>query len=218
MFSFDNVSINIISLKERQDRREAIVANLTDRGFDLESIKIRDATRDDFHGGIGCAKSHVSAILDFLLFDEKDYCLIFEDDFELEPKLPYVENLINTAAVKIGNWDVFLFGGAYAIKIPVDDFMGRKLCKVFESQTTSGYIFRRHYGYKLLKAFLNSVEGLEMNKHVKPYTLIYSRFAIDQTWKGLQRKDRWFCTDPFIGSQIKSYSDIEKKEMDYKGV
>ena len=34
-------------------------------------------------------------------------------------------------------------------------------------------------------------------------------------WKVLQ-KDKWFTTNPIIGNQMKSYSDIEKRVVNYK--
>ena len=39
--------------------------------------------------------------------------------------------------------------------------------------------------------------------------------CIDISWKKLQN-DKWFTTNPIIGSQIQSFSDIEHKNVDYK--
>ena len=41
------------------------------------------------------------------------------------------------------------------------------------------------------------------------------KYAIDQYWKILQKKDNWFIVNENIGYQAAGYSDIEKIDVDY---
>jgi hypothetical protein len=44
---------------------------------------------------------------------------------------------------------------------------------------------------------------------------VTARFAIDQAWKALQRRDRWYIFSPAFGRQRPSFSDIEQRDVDY---
>ena len=91
---------------------------------------------------------------------------------------------------------------------------------VNNSQTASGYIITKKYIPELLHFLKNTLqdnkEGVNYNSieicnknNGCPYTE-----PIDISWKKLQKKDNWLIIHPTIGYQ--SYSDIEKKIVDYK--
>jgi hypothetical protein len=42
-----------------------------------------------------------------------------------------------------------------------------------------------------------------------------TKYTCDQSWKTLQEKDNWYCFKTRIGKQRKSYSDIQKTDVDY---
>jgi hypothetical protein len=59
---------------------------------------------------------------------------------------------------------------------------------------------------------------MEKFKGVDNRQLIYDRFSIDQTWKILQQEGGWYSSNPMIGYQGQSYSDIEGKDVDYTSI
>ena len=44
------------------------------------------------------------------------------------------------------------------------------------------------------------------------------KYAIDKFWIQLQRKDKWIMIFPLMVYQRESYSDIEKRNTDYKSL
>ena len=46
----------------------------------------------------------------------------------------------------------------------------------------------------------------------------YKKYAIDQNWKKLQKKDDWLIFNENLGFQKPDYSNIEKKHIDYKNI
>jgi hypothetical protein len=80
--------------------------------------------------------------------------------------------------------------------------------RVFEAQTTTGYIVPRHYIPSLLKNFKDGLAGfLETgNRWV---------YSIDSYWKSLQRQDAWFFLTPPTVIQYANWSNIEGAHTDY---
>ena len=83
------------------------------------------------------------------------------------------------------------------------------LNKVISCQTASAYIVKCTYIPKLLKIYKKTQEKY-LNKDVK----ITHEECNDQSWKILQKKDVWHSF--ILGTQIKSYSNIETKIVNYK--
>jgi len=63
---------------------------------------------------------------------------------------------------------------------------------------------------KLRKNFQEALAQLEQHGPEREET-----YAIDRYWSRLQREGKWFTFIWKCGSQRKSYSDIEKKVVDY---
>jgi hypothetical protein len=105
------------------------------------------------------------------------------------------------------HWDVVLVSARLQDSEDTDfSFLSR----VREAQTTSGYLVHARYLPKLLGNFLES--SFKLNKNCS----LYDKYAIDQFWKRLQPRDRWYAFSPLLGRQLPSFSDIEKREVDYK--
>lgn len=212
LFSERLISAYIINLQHRSDRRDNISNNLNEFGYELSNFHILEAIQDTYFGGLGCAKSHLFAISHFIANSTNEYCCILEDDFIFNIDQKKLDDTIFELTSKY-EWDVYLLAGAHVVPFNLGD---TSLNKVFESQTASGYIFKRHYAHKLLATFMYSITGMEKYRNINPKELIYNRFAIDQCWKTIQRQDQWYCTIPMAGRQFESYSDIENKITDYK--
>lgn len=215
-FRFNNQSCYLISLLAREDRRELFVENTNAQGFELNTFEWIQAIEDSDFGGLGCAKSHLLAMTKFITETESEYCCIFEDDFHFRDTREACEEAIDYTLSKFSDWNVFLLGGTKLTPIPTNGRVGGyEINQVFEAATTSGYIVKRNYVKQLMNNCLDSIIGMERFRNANPRSLIYHKFAIDQTWKKLQRMDNWYCTTPMLGAQIPSYSDIEKSHIDY---
>jgi hypothetical protein len=215
-FRFIDTSCYLISLEAREDRRAQFVENTDKQGFALNTFEWIQAVEDKDFGGLGCAKSHLLAMTKFMTETENEYCCIFEDDFNFRDTREESEKTINYTLSKFSDWNVFLLGGTKLIPMPTNAEIGMyQVNQVFEAATTSGYIVRRNYVKQLMINCMDSIIGMERFRATTPRSLIYHKFAIDQTWKKLQRTDNWYCTTPMLGAQIPSYSDIEKTEIDY---
>ena len=80
--------------------------------------------------------------------------------------------------------------------------------RILDVQTASGYLINRHYFKTLLASYKESERELE--KGGEPI-----KWALDQHWKKLQVKDKWYVMEPTVGKQKESYSDIEQKMVNY---
>ena len=214
-FSFHKSPSYLISLENRIDRREDFIKNITEKGFAENQFNWLVAIQDNNFGGLGCAKSHLLALCEFITKTDAPYCCILEDDFRFRCSKINVESIINSIDVNY-NWDVFMLAGTQVSGIPTELKSGQhNIEKLFEGNTSSGYIFKREYAKKLIINMLECIEGMERFRFLEPRTLIYHSFALDQLWKSMQRKDNWYCTLPMVGFQAEGFSDIEQKEVNY---
>lgn len=215
-FEFKNSSCYLISLEHRDDRRQKFIENTNQKGFELDTFEWINAVQDSDFGGLGCAKSHLSALAKFLTSTENAYCCIFEDDFNFRESKDFSERLINQVISDFHGCNVFLLGGTFVTPIPTNSTIeNHTINQVFEANSASGYLVKRKYVPKIMEVFMESILGMEAYRAASPRKVIYDRFAIDQTWKRLQRTDEWYSSTPMLGEQIASYSDIEKTDVDY---
>lgn len=215
-FTFNNSSCYLISLNHRADRRDAFKKNIESNGFESNEFKTIEAIENKDFGALGCAKSHVKALSYFLTNTENQYCCIFEDDFNFRQSKTISEGVINKIINDFNKWNVILLSGTFVTPMPtVSSTHNHAINKVFEANSTSGYIVNRKYTNTLISIFIDSIVLMEEYKNATPRKVISDRFAIDQSWKILQRKDEWYCSSPMLGEQIESYSDIEKEFCDY---
>ena len=155
--------------------------------------------------GAGCGLSHIKALeLAVCSHENKnDYIIILEDDFtwshDKEKTLETLNNALNKKT-----WNVILLAAARGITIKHDKYVS----KIKNCQTTSGYIIRIGYIPNLLKIWKKDMLHRESSKEYVHKT------CIDQSWKQLQNDD-WYITNPKLGFQMGSYSDIEKKYVKY---
>ena len=214
-FNFDQTSCYLISLEHRNDRRAKFYKNLSEMGFSQDNFKLVNAIKDDNFGGLGCAKSHLIALTDFITKENSDYCCIFEDDFNFRIPKKEAQEILEIAVAKLQP-DVILLAGTQTISIPTPiKIPTHEIQKVFQSNSASGYIIKRNYVKNIINNILNSIAGMEKYIHIEPRELIYHSFAIDQIWKKNQHEDNWICTNPMIGYQTPGYSDIENKDVNY---
>ena len=218
MFSFEKSASYLISLESRIDRREDFIKNIKEYDFSEDQFNWLVAIRDSNFGGLGCAKSHLLALSEFITKTESRYCCILEDDFRFRCSKKTVENIINSINAEY-NWDVFMLAGTQVIGIPTSLEKNRhKVEKIFEGCSSSGYVLKREFAKQLIINMLECIEGMERFRFLEPRSLIYHSFALDQVWKSIQRKNNWYCTRPMVGFQAEGFSDIEQKVVSYHAI
>jgi GR25 family glycosyltransferase involved in LPS biosynthesis len=194
-----------INLKHRIDRKVHVEQQLA-------SIGITSPTRFNAiklpNGALGCSMSHLRCLQ--IAKEEKwPHLLLCEDDIQfLDPNLfvkqinGFLENHEDDST-----WDVLLIAGnnmpPYGIE---DDYSAR----VFQCQTTTGYLVKQHYYDKLIANIKGGIEKLIKEPHNHCF------YAIDKYWFNLQQEDYWFLITPLTVVQREDYSDIEKRITNYK--
>jgi hypothetical protein len=99
------------------------------------------------------------------------------------------------------DWDVVIVAGNNMLPYtPISTCC----IKVFNCQTTTGYIVKKHYYDTLISNYKEGISQL-----MKYPT--NNDFKIDKYWFHLQRMNNWYLIIPLSVIQSDDYSDIEKK-------
>ncbi len=178
-----------INLEHRKDRKEQVRYELL-QFIPEENIHRIDAVKEE-KGFIGCTKSHIKALEYAKQFD---ISCILEDDFIWIGK-ERVWNILNQLFTK--QYDVYLgVTGCTHIKL------GNELIhRVKNSGCSSCYILKKEYIDTLINCFKDSID---------------KNIALDQNWKLLQEKDKWYATSPSFSSQSEGFSDIDNSYQNQK--
>jgi glycosyl transferase family 25 len=184
------------------DRREQIEKELDN--FDLKYERFEAIETPDF-GTLGCELSHLAVLK---LAKERQYknILILEDDFSfLVEKEEFENNLRHFFEQKI-DYNVCMISYNLLKKEETDyEFLWKSL----DVQTGSGYIVNANYFDVLIELFEKTVPLLLE-------TQAHWLYALDQIWKPLQLKDKWYCFKTRIGKQRPSYSNNTNSFANYK--
>jgi glycosyl transferase family 25 len=184
-----------INLAHRKDRAQQFSEEIPKFGFKkTANVEKFDASYNTVKGFMGCTLSHLRVLEDARKHNYR-FVLVFEDDFMVKRK--NLEELFDKA------WETFptcnvLMLASNAVKTSKTKVKG--LNKVKQALTTSGYAVRRSY-------FGVMIENLRQS-----YLL---ERPCDVGFCFLQRRDLWLAFVPGFGVQRPSYSDIEKKKVDY---
>jgi len=190
-----------INLDKRTDRREHANAEFAKLGISPERFRAREAS----HGLLGCAMSHLKCI-EIARARGWPQVAIFEDDVTfLDPDL-LKKQLEKFVANKDRKWDVIMLAGNNAQPYRLVDDTCIKVTNCF---TCTAYIVNGHY-YETL--FATWSDGMAKLAQFPDLEHVY---ALDVTWKALQRLDHFYLIIPLTVIQMSDYSDICKKEVDY---
>lgn len=206
------LSIYCINLEQRPERWAALQTSCQIQGLSPTALRRWNAVADTDYGALGCAKSHVSALAHFLTHDSSPYGLIMEDDFELVRPWGELVERFNALTAAGTDWDTLLLMGTAVIALPAKS---HGLARVLESQSAAAYLFSRRYASQLLACFADSIPHMESLRGLSPRAHVTHRFAVDQAWKTLQRRDRWYIFSPAFGRQRPGFSDIEQRDVNY---
>jgi hypothetical protein len=181
----------VINLDSRPDRMEKIITRFSS----LNIIRV-DAIKDNI-GWKGCAKSHIKIVqmakdmnLPFILIMEDD--AIPTDSFSNWPK---IKTWLEKNKEK---WDIYLGGNthyAYNKESPIDPICTLESIKLYKTKLQTLHFY-----------YINSTAYDAFLKYdfIKPIDL----------WPDLQHM-RTISSIPFISIQDTTYSDIEKRDVNY---
>jgi glycosyl transferase family 25 len=191
-----------INLDHRTDRREHVERELSELGWDFTRF---NAVKLPNNPALGCTLSHLK-ILEHAKSNKLDYVVIVEDDICFTNKPQFLENLNKTLASG-KHFDVCILSGN--LLPPYKPFVNDCAIQVSHSQTTTGYIVKKHYYDTLINNIKTGANLLLRNPTER------HNYAIDMYWIQLQQKDTWIIVIPLTVTQIDSYSDIEMRNVNY---
>tara|TARA_Y100000389_G_C17460224_1_gene521150 strand:- start:1081 stop:1827 length:747 start_codon:yes stop_codon:yes gene_type:complete len=191
---------SVINLETRPDRWKHLETEFTK----LNIIPRRFSALKHENGVIGCTESHICCLKNAIK-DGAETIFICEDDISFTNEDVFMNSLKCFVKDLRIEWDVLLIGGN--VQEPV--IRQADYCyKVYNCQTTIGYVVKKHYYETLLKNF---EEGLRNLIEIGDM----HNFAIDQYWKTLQRRDSWYILAPLTVTQWSNHSDIEGRFCNY---
>lgn len=191
-----------INLDHRKDRLEEIRRELVKLPLPDESIERFPGILNKERGYIGCTCSHIKC-MEMAINNNYESVFICEDDFEITDADALNRN-VETFMEQNKDWDVLLICG----HVLQGKKMHNECIRVTNAQTTAGYIVSKRYMKTLLDNFREGLKNLQAN-------INNTSFRIDIYWKRLQKDGKWFSFSPQHTRQRTSYSDIEKRNVQY---
>jgi GR25 family glycosyltransferase involved in LPS biosynthesis len=174
----------------------------------LSQIGITDPKRykgyKTTEGIIGCGMSHLSVLKEAKKHNYP-FILVFEDDIVFSSS-KILREKINKLLTDPA-WDVLLLGGN--MFSPFSEY-SEDAYRIYKCFTTTAYIVRRHYYDTLINCWATALNRLVSSKGQN------RNYSLDVAWFPLQQKDTWLLIKPLQVHQREGYSDIEKRNTDYK--
>lgn len=198
-----------INLKRRPERKESLLEELTLLNIDEKKLHRIEAVDDPLNGIRGCLLSHIKA-LNFIEEQGWKRGLILEDDAIFIPDLKKIDREIDFFfKIFEENWDIFLLGGSYfqAFETPYEN-----VYHITDSDRSHAYTIHPDYIARLRDCFQGAVGAIQ--SHV--FYQLSADFAVDASWKDLQKTDRWFGPKKPLCHQSGNYSDIEHKYKKFR--
>jgi GR25 family glycosyltransferase involved in LPS biosynthesis len=194
-------AIYYINLEKREDRKQEFLDNFNE--VDEDRIVRVKAHYYPENGAVGCLMSHINALNVALTDGLGENILICEDDFTIKD-MDYCNKMLDFLFDEIPDWDVVMLGQNTidSEETGIETSDGKKIVRIRNSQTTSGYLIKARYIPRLLEIYER-----DMKQFVQ--TGEWGNYYTDQSWKVLQAKDRWYSFQPTVGVQRPSYSDIQ---------
>lgn len=187
-----------INLDRRSDRRKDLEAQMHKAQLSCTRLSAVDARAAGISAVKACRTSHIHA-LERLLASSAHYGLVVEDDAAWHQDQELVQSYLCNIAAHIEEHPVILLSCNPAGKGWGCPTKHSWLRRVASCQSTTAYIVRRDYAHVLLDLWRNQAPEKD----------------IDQTWKPLQKRDRWAMTWPLLLEQSASFSDLQGAYKDY---
>jgi len=211
-----------INLEHRTDRQKQVLAFLDRISFPREKTHRIDAVYWPQNGHKGCCLSHIRA-LEFARDRNFRNVWIIEDDTSWRSAPPNAErdaalsaqldDIVRFCTTRA--WDVILLSSTTIASEPLDIESSREFGARWQhitcAQTADNYLVNCE---RMLDALLRNFRECSERAPDDVFGTMVTRWALDQTWKTLQRRAnaRWFGFRPTLTRQRGSFSDI----MNYK--
>ena len=190
-----------INLEHRTDRLEHALSEFKKMDINAERVNaIRPKS-----GAVGCTMSHIKC-LELAKKREYEYVFICEDDITFTNPELLKENIQKFVDNKEIQWDILIIGGN---NVPPYQQLTNYCARVFNCQTTTGYVVKKSFYDPLIQNFKEGVQQLVGNPGNA------NMFALDIYWKLLQMQYFWYMITPPTVTQYENYSDIENKQTNY---
>jgi GR25 family glycosyltransferase involved in LPS biosynthesis len=190
-----------INLEHRTDRLEHALSEFKKMNINAERVNaIRPKS-----GAVGCTMSHIKC-LELAKKREYEYVFICEDDITFTNPELLKENIQKFVDNKEIQWDILIIGGN---NVPPYQQLTNYCARVFNCQTTTGYVVKKSFYDPLIQNFKEGVQQLVSNPSNA------KMFALDIYWKRLQMQYFWYMITPPTVTQYENYSDIENKQTNY---
>jgi hypothetical protein len=193
-----------INLEHRTDRLQHVTKEFQRMGISAERVNaIRMKT-----GAVGCTLSHIRC-LEIAKQRNYEHVFICEDDILFTNPELLKKNMALFLQISRLEWDVLILGGN---NVPPYDQINEYCAKIYNCQTTTGYVVKKHYYDTLIMNFKESAQKLMKDPGNK------QAYALDIYWKRLQLSGQWYMITPPTVTQVESYSDIENRNVNYEGL
>ena len=199
--------IYYINLDKREDRNKEFLDEMDRMGVPPEKIVRISAVYKPNQGDWGCSLSHIHAIQSFIQ-SGKNNCIVFEDDYEFSvDNQGDVTRMFQSLVDNQVDYDMIMLSGN---EVRVEQCKYPNLKRVYDAQTTSGYMVNSLFANTLLQNYQEGAQLIE-----KSYITqgkgenIQQPYCIDQYWKKLQPNSKWYIFSPKLGKQRSSVSDIQ---------
>ena len=202
-----------INLDDRTDRKHSINQEFTKHGIPPEMVHRIPAVYDSFCGHLGCSRSHIKA-LELAERNGWKRFVIIEDDFiwnlPRERVLYMIQQFISEYN---NNWDVVMFSTYWRKLEPTNGNLADMVDRVKYGSTTAGYMVNKSYLAKLLNNFREGEIRLTTEVSTTKLNTTNTRLrvvnnALDQNWRSLQQRDRFYLLKPELGKQSNIASSI----------
>jgi GR25 family glycosyltransferase involved in LPS biosynthesis len=185
-----------INLASRKDREQEFKTECKTIGIPPEKLIKIDASVDKLSPFQACTRSHIRALQKSLASNDR-WCIIFEDDFKLNMKIDKAKYLISKFFQD--------FPGANVLMLEINPLVIHRthstgIYQVEKGLAMAGYMVRGEYIPKMLRCLQESYR---------------TRQPFDVGIFKLQAKDHWYALQPAMGIQRPSYSDIERRNVNY---
>ena len=190
-----------INLDHRKDRLEHVEKEFEKVGIQAERFNAIKTTS----GAVGCTLSHIKCLE---IAKERDYEQVFicEDDITFTNPELFKTNIEKFCENEDIMWDVLIIGGN---NVPPYKQYYDYCARVYNCQTTTGYIVKQEFYDVMIKNFKEGVTKLMRDPNNR------QMYAIDIYWKKLQMENFWYMITPPTVTQYENYSDIENKNLNY---